>query len=408
MPCTVVAKIRLNGIKIFASCLLLLASAPIQAWNGTDHHAMGHIPLEAVAQDWELKTPCPIRPINSLLEKLGQLEPSLGDLWHLSDFIKINPAVAWEQLFPEELGRTSITPLEILQLHSTDPDDGRDQNLLIRDARGNPHFAFADQLWFGSLLGGNSQAFRHLEKPPFSWSNRQATFGFPFRAVGEATSRAEIYYQLARLAFELGEDYWGWRFLAGSFHYLQDLHNPYHSGQITPKLLRKGWKAYWSWGRKGHKELFATFAHIVSNSHRFMETYLEKNPNYAPLKGTDTVDLPSIHELALLSRDSSNKLFPALTEAVGEITDERLEGPHLFNSEREPYDDPMPYVFHGPNFDKAQAIIQGIVQDRFAATGRVLRTEVKLILQDRSIKEDPKLILQTIETLVSLHPAIEP
>lgn len=370
---------------------------------------MGKASLEDVAETWGLLAPCPIRPLSSLLEKLGTLDESLGDFWHFSDFLKINPTVPWDALDPREQGKAAVTPLEILSFHSTDPDDGRDKDLIIRDAQGRPHYAFRDQFWFGSLQGGNSQAFRHLEKPPFSWRHRSSTFGFPFRAVGEATNRAEIYYQTALLAFVLGEEYWGWRFLAGSFHYLQDLENPYHAAQITPELLKKGLKAYWTWGRKEKKGLMPTLAHIVSNSHRFMETYLEQTPNYEPLNGDDVLPVASIRDLALQVRDESNRFFPELTTLVGQITNEKLVGPDLFNSNTLPYDDPLLYLNReAANFVEANKRIREIVAGRFAATGRVLRTETKLLLQERKSPLDPRQKLQEVQRLVGLHPQLEP
>ena len=389
--------------------IFTLWSLPAFAWNAIDHQTMGRVSLQDVSGPWGLRTPCSIRPLSSLLEKLGKMDESLGDFWHFSDFLKINPTIAWDTLDPREQGKTSVTPLEILSFHSTDPDDGRDKDLIIRDSKGRPHYAFRDQFWFGSLQGGNSQAFRHLEKPPFSWKYRESTFGFPFRAVGEATSRAEIYYQTALLAFALEEDYWGWRFLAGSFHYLQDLENPYHAAQITPELLKKGFKAYWSWGRNQKKGLMPTLAHVVSNSHRFMETYLEQTPNYEPLKGDDVLPVPSIHDLSLQVRDESSRFFPALTGLVGQITNEKLIGPHLFNSNTLPYDDTQLYLDNeSPNFAEANEQIRKIVAERFAATGRVLRTETKLLLEERKSPLEAKQKLQEIARLLALHPQKEP
>jgi hypothetical protein len=44
----------------------------------------------------------------------------------------------------------------------------------------------------------------------------------------ETDERMQLYYQLALLAFDSGEDYWGYRLLGNAVHYLQDMSQPYH------------------------------------------------------------------------------------------------------------------------------------------------------------------------------------
>jgi len=56
--------------------------------------------------------------------------------------------------------------------------------------------------------------------------------------------RIHLFYSLARVAFQTGHDYWGWRFAGLGAHYIQDLTQPYHAkvlpGASTIRLLYAG------------------------------------------------------------------------------------------------------------------------------------------------------------------------
>src|SRR6185436_15809665 len=187
--------------------------------------------------------------------------------------------------------------------------------------------------------------------------------------VGEASQRAEIYFQLSQLAFALQEDYWGWRFLAGGLHYLEDLHQPYHAGQITPLLFRKGLGILVSWGRK-EKGFMGSFAHVVSNSHRFFETYVDrpegrdgglKGEALKAIGGTDLADVPgTVADLARSVRDASNVQFGPLAEAVSRMTGESLYGHEEIFSDGDASgvnSDPKDFILEGPAFEGANNAI---------------------------------------------------
>jgi len=382
-----------------------------QAWDLEDHRLLSRLALKSVAHDRWLNQPCEIHPLQSLLNKLGQIRPELGDAWHFADYLKINPKINLEAVDPSLKDRRSVTPLEILSAYSVDPDDGRDQDLFIRDARGIPHYAYPDQKWFGAMTGGNSQAFRHIEKPPFTLSHPVSTFGFPFGKVGEATSRVEIYFQVSLLAFSLHEDYWGWRFLANALHYLEDLHQPYHTGQITPDLLLRGLRAYVSWG---HKKLgfMGTFSHLMSNSHRFYESYVDhpgplhsssyrlKEEALQSVQAIDVVPLPgSIGDFAAQVRDRSNLLFPRLTSDITELTTPELLGERTYLSDGDNADNPLDYLKKGPSFDSINEEIFKITQERFVSAGRTIRTIVQAIVQTKDLKKTEE-VLNTLDQLL--------
>lgn len=347
--------------------LLFLTPCRLLAWNGSDHQAMTRLALEKVAAPWGLNQPVAVHPLKSLLAKISTGGERM-DPWHFSDWLKINPAIDLEKPAPELDGKKTLTPLEILSAYCIDPDDGRDQDLFVRDAKGRPRYAYPDQQWFGSISGPHSQAFRHIEKPPFSFRHPLATFGFPFRSVGEATRRAQIWFLLSELAFSKGEDYWGWRFLANALHYLEDLHNPYHAGQITPTMMAKG---LWLYLLRGYGFL-NTFANLVADSHLFFEDYVENPAGHDEgmkktalwlLSGTSTTAVDDLQTLAVQIRDRSNLYFPALVKQVS-----RVQNPN------------------DKHFAEANRKIFSIVGDRFASAGEVIRTAVKASLEKRGSK----------------------
>ncbi len=403
-------------MRIFSPLLLLtscfLLSFPSFAWDADDHRIMTRLALEDVTSEWGLNRPCEVRPLQSFLKKLAKLRPEIGNRWHFSEYLKINPKLNLETKDPSLQNEQTLTPLEILSIYSTDPDDGRDQDLFVRDQKGSPRYIYPDQKWFGVMQGPDSQAFRHIEKPPFSWKHPLSTFGIPLRALGESTTRAEIYFQASVLAFSLDEEYWGWRFLAGAFHYLEDLHNPYHAGQITLGLLTQGLWAYLNWGYK-EKGLMGTLSQIVSNSHRFFESYLShprdqdqnlKRKVLASLKGNDTVPgTETIRNLAVQVRDQSNRDFIPLVCAVSTISDPILRSNYRFNAEGNDRDDPTKFLKEdGTKFEKANEKIFEISLRQFESAGRVIRTAVQTSLQNQG-SQKPKVLIQKLDILLNLE-----
>ncbi len=397
---------------------------------------MTRLALEEVSTDWKLDTVYEVRRLQSFLAKLSKIRPELADTWHFSDYLKINPKINLDQspvCTPEQAlepnlrhaagnrpttacppkgdseDQKKMTVLEILSQYSIDPDDGRDQDLFIRDAQGRPQYAFSDQKWFGAMQGPDSQAFRHLEKTPFDWKHWESTLGLPLQSLGEATQRAEIYFQLSQLAFALEEPYWGWRFLGGSLHYLEDLHNPYHAAQISYSLAKKVMQAYVTWGWKSHG-FIPTCSHVVSNSHRFFESYVfrpggndhgQKAEALALLKKKDTLAMNgSVKNLAEEVRNSSNVHFATLTQAVVSITHPTLFGPYRFQSDKGLEEDPLLFIQKVPDFEKSNQIIFGIVKDRFESAGWVIRTVVKKVEENR-LGNNPDELLKTLDRLLN-------
>lgn len=398
---------------LFSFFLYTLCTIPysLHSWDGDDHHTMTFYALQDVSRDWKLDQSVRVTPIRVFLKKLEALRPEFRDPWFFSNYLKINTTIDLDTTHSDTHGRSTLTPLEILTSYATDPDEGRDENLFIRDEYGNPKPMFPDQIWFGELEGANSKAFRHLEKPPFSIKHPVTTFGFPFRKLGEATERAEIYYQLSCLAFSLQEPYWGWRFLAGSFHYLQDLHQPYHAAQITPALAAESFHAFFDWGHKqdnSFRGFIRTAAHLVSNSHRFYESYMARpgpeSTTYREavlksLRGRTLLEKTptSVEEMALEIRDDSNLVWADLERFMHHLMNEKLRSSeYSLVTETAPRDDPETFLVKGSDFDTVNQKIFAITQDRFSQAGKVMRTEVRMIL-DRDPKQSPDIFLKSMD-----------
>jgi hypothetical protein len=89
-----------------------------------------------------------------------------------------------------------------------------------------------------------------------------------FRALGMkfgiATESVRLHMDLARMAFESSNDYWGWRYLSRCTHYLADLGNPFHVHAVPSWFLIKNLFS--------SKKLFR----IVSVVHQSYEIYAER------------------------------------------------------------------------------------------------------------------------------------
>lgn len=106
---------------------------------------------------------------------------------------------------------------QILIDFSDEPDWEMDQHL--------------DLSWMQAFHGG-SQGYRHMYYPA-------GTFHAPmgFYAQGKTPERAEHFYSMAKEAFDQGDPYWGFRFLARAMHYVQDMSQPYHTRQLYWKFI---------------------------------------------------------------------------------------------------------------------------------------------------------------------------
>lgn len=113
-----------------------------------------------------------------------------------------------------------MTVLDVLGTYSDEPDWGMDQGVFgIKGyGLGKPPI--------GSASGKSSQASFHMA---FFHEMPLVVKLAPSVEKTFLDARVRVFIALARLAWDTGAEYWGWRFVAWAAHYLQDLTQPYHA-----------------------------------------------------------------------------------------------------------------------------------------------------------------------------------
>ncbi|MDD5015526.1 MAG: hypothetical protein PHW73_10620 [Atribacterota bacterium] len=103
---------------------------------------------------------------------------------------------------------------DILINYSDEPDWDLDTNLKLNRLQG---------------LTGGSRGYRHMYI---------SMFGGLLRA-GDAPKRANHFFEMSKIAFRKGDNYWGFRFTARAVHYLEDVSQPYHTYPAPLDVLFK-------------------------------------------------------------------------------------------------------------------------------------------------------------------------
>lgn len=347
--------------------------------------------LGPVARELKLDRPVVIAPFENFLKKFSRGHPEVRTREDFSNWLKINPEVSIERPDRSEKVGQKTTPLQILKAYAARSDDGRDKFL--------SHDPF-EQFWFGSGVGTASQAFRHMEKPPFQILHPLNTFGFPLGKIGQATERAQIYFDLAVETYRLGEPYWAWNFLGCGLHYIQDLQNPYHSAQLSVPVLLRTFSAYWNWGYK--MGIIRLITHLTSNLHHYFEGYVEwvlkpstpldpimdykKILNEALRRPGEEVraafPIPtSIRQLARNIRDFSNLWSYEAVLATLKLSGENLVGPkdYSIGIVLRPYPENPTAYFNADMKERkeAAAALQKMISLNFQFQGMAVRTVVK-------------------------------
>ena len=121
-------------------------------------------------------------------------------------------ASTFQPIYVDRLVGEKTTAREILLRYVDEPDWGMDDDLSLSPLQ--------------SLAGG-SKGYRH---------QRFYYLGGVLQ-VGDAHKRAEHFYHMSKLAFSKGDPYWGFRFLARSLHYVEDVGQPLHSRPFRMRQL---------------------------------------------------------------------------------------------------------------------------------------------------------------------------
>ncbi|OGD15022.1 hypothetical protein A2V47_02385 [Candidatus Atribacteria bacterium RBG_19FT_COMBO_35_14] len=112
-----------------------------------------------------------------------------------------------------EIGRKTNAS-DILINYSDEPDWDLDTNLELNKLQ---------------ALTGGSQGYRHMYFSVFAGLLK----------AGDAPKRASHFFEMSKIAFGKGDNYWGFRFAARAVHYLEDLSQPYHAYPVPLRVLFK-------------------------------------------------------------------------------------------------------------------------------------------------------------------------
>jgi hypothetical protein len=202
-------------------------------------------------------------------------------------------------------GNSAVSAAQVLAIASQEPDGGMDQDLELA-----PY-----QATMGGTAGPASQAVRHMFFLPFTWEHPLDSFHWPLEAMGQATERAERYFNLALIYARNEQWFWAMRFLGWGLHYVQDLAQPYHCSQFgSVRLL-----AFGTLFRERSFEAFVKeTTRVVGNFHLAFERAFD---------GELALDSPNGVKLAFRVPRLPKKLADAfLTPASGTASD-ALHGP---------------------------------------------------------------------------------
>ncbi|MBI2943485.1 MAG: hypothetical protein HYY25_04730 [Candidatus Wallbacteria bacterium] len=184
-----------------ALCAALVLAGGTRAWEGHDW-----LTREALRDvDWlDAVPPLPVTTRSDSLQALS-------------------PRYAFASL-GESPGET-IAARVVLERYAGEPDRGPDDDMLDS----------WQQLYLVPLAGHSSRRYHQSSMP--GWS---VHFPLTHVAMGAAPERASLYFHAARRAFDRGDPYWGFRYVASLLHYAQDAAQPYHAGATAPVFLLPG------------------------------------------------------------------------------------------------------------------------------------------------------------------------
>jgi len=173
--------------------ILILSAANVFSWNS--HYFYTELAIKN--NDW--------------VNNFPEIEVTLYTYKDI-DQDEYNPAFVIKYV-NEEIGE-KVKASDILINYSDEPDWDLDTNLKLNKIQ---------------ALTGGSQGYRHMY---FS------IFGGLIKA-GAAPERANHFFEMAKIAFGKGDNYWGFRFAARAIHYLEDLSQPYHTYPAPLEVLFK-------------------------------------------------------------------------------------------------------------------------------------------------------------------------
>lgn len=163
-----------------------------------------------------------------------------------------------------------ISAFAVLCTACDEPDYGYDQLLFQKSPTDSDEYDFGIQPFAATNNPSSTQAPFHMGFFHEAWILNKLAPSFMQSYV---EYRVKQYTELSKFAFKNGHDYWGWRFLGWSLHYVQDLCQPYHStlmpGTSTVKLVFAGLLS-----TLGMSYLQDRYTNLASNLHCGFELYV--------------------------------------------------------------------------------------------------------------------------------------
>lgn len=185
----------------------------------------------------------------------------------------------------EEVGE-KVKASDILINYSDEPDWDLDTDLELSKLQ---------------ALTGGSQGYRHMYFSVFAGLLK----------AGDAPKRADHFFEMSKIAFGKGDNYWGFRFAARAIHYLEDISQPYHT---YPAPLDVLFKKFFN-----VKKLTV----LVTNAHYGYEDFngylfeYKKDEFYNLLPEVKTVKMDDVVDSAIkLSKEARKDFTPSYRETM--------------------------------------------------------------------------------------------
>jgi hypothetical protein len=132
-----------------------------------------------------------------------------------------------------------VSALDVLATAADEPDNGLDID--VWDDNDTP---FGKEYGYGKQPFGNPKLSSGTQAPFHMGFYHESSIVYKAAPYVQKTfpeQRAHLYHSLAKLAFQTGHPYWGYRFAGWGLHYLQDMTMPYHTtimpGRMTITML---------------------------------------------------------------------------------------------------------------------------------------------------------------------------
>lgn len=239
----------------------MLVPSQAFAWDG--HAKLSRFILEGIPETAQasLKKPIPA--------PCGEHDQAVYQ--KLIKELELNPQAKFRPTAPQGCAQKEVVSgwSVLSDTFENEPDQGMDENL--PDSYDPEGF----RRWMGGVTGPNSKGFRHMYFGGWKTSNPLTTFQIPTRAIGYAPLRAKLMAEKAHQLIHQGETAWGYRVLAWSMHYYQDLAQPFHATQL-PNLAMVPWSTFFQDGFDG---LVQETTRTISNYHWGFEAYTSQRLN---------------------------------------------------------------------------------------------------------------------------------